>query len=181
MNAPELLHTARLILRKPRPDDAPRLFASYGQDPEVTRFLLWRPHTSVTDSEAFIQHASETWATGAAFTWFLFIRSNNELAGSIAARPKGNEIEIGYVLARRCWGRGLMLEAITASVDWSFSQLQVKRVFALIDTENVASARVLEKAGFHRQGIREKWSIHPNISDQPRDCYEYVRLSPAQT
>src|SRR4051794_1136674 len=148
MSPPELFQTARLTLRKPRPADAPLLFASYVQDPKVTRFLLWRPHAAVSNSKAFIDHALENWAAQTAFTWFLFTRTEDELVGCIAARPKANEVELGYVLARECWGHGLMLEAITAIVGWAFGEPTVTRVLAVCDVDNVASARLLEKAGF---------------------------------
>jgi len=176
VNPPEELTTARLTLRKPRPSDAPLLFASYAQDPEVTRFLLWRPHAVVSNSEAFIERALENWVGGSTFSWFLFTRTDDELVGCIAARPKDGEVELGYVLARKFWGRGLMLEAITTITDWAFTHPAVSRVTAFCDIENAASARLLEKAGFRQQGIRECWSVHPNISDEPRDCYAYATL-----
>jgi RimJ/RimL family protein N-acetyltransferase len=149
----------------------------------VTRFLLWRPHTSISDSDAHIEQSLVKWESGSAYTWFLFSRATDELIGSIAARPNGNEVELGYVLAKKFWGRGLMLEAILAIVDWAFSRPTVTTVLALCDVDNVASARLLEKAGFRLEQRRDRWSIHPNISDLPRDCYAYVktRSEPADT
>src|SRR5438034_6926861 len=46
--------TARLILRPIAAADAPPIFAGYTQDPEVVRFLIWRPHRSIADTEAYI-------------------------------------------------------------------------------------------------------------------------------
>ena len=66
-----------------------------------------------------------------------------------------------------------MAEAITAVAGWAFSDPSVFRVWAVCDVENRASARVLEKAGFLREGVLKKWSLHPNISAIPRDCYSY--------
>jgi len=40
--------------------------------------------------------------------------------------------------------------------------------------ENLASARVLEKAGMHREGMLRRWSVHPNVSPEPRDCLCYA-------
>ena len=179
VSPPESFQTARLSLRKPRPTDAPLLFASYAQDPEVTRFLLWRPHAAVSNSETFIEHALENWAGGSTFTWFLFTRADDELVGCIAARPKDAEVELGYVLARKFWGRGVMLEAITTITNWAFTDPAVSRVTAFCDIENTASARLLEKAGFRQQAILERWSVHPNISKEPRDCYAYATLRSA--
>jgi [ribosomal protein S5]-alanine N-acetyltransferase len=68
-----------------------------------------------------------------------------------------------------------MPEAIDAVVDWAFTQPWVSRVWAACDVENHSSARVLEKTGFSREGILAQFSIHPNISLDPRDCYAYTR------
>ena len=61
MTPPETLHTARLVLRKPTREDAPLMFAAYGQDAEVAHYLTWRPHTCVADSEAVIGHFLDSW------------------------------------------------------------------------------------------------------------------------
>jgi [ribosomal protein S5]-alanine N-acetyltransferase len=175
MNAPQSLATAHLILRKPNRGDAPNLFASYVRDPEVTRFLRWRPHAGLSKSEAFIENALQKWDAGSELPWFLFTRASSELIGSISARIEQNEIELGYVLARSFWGHGFILEAITAVVDWAFTQSWVVRVIALCDMENQASARVLEKAGFLREGVRERHLVLPNLSEVPRDCYLYAK------
>ena len=52
---PDAFHTARLVLRPIRLADAWPIFCHYAQDPEVTRFLTWRPHRVVGDTEAFIR------------------------------------------------------------------------------------------------------------------------------
>jgi len=51
---PDRFETARLILRPIEPQDAPAIFTGYAQDPEVVRFLIWRPHQSLTDTKVYI-------------------------------------------------------------------------------------------------------------------------------
>lgn len=172
---PSDLQTARLFLRKPRPEDAPRIFEKYGQDVEVTRYLMWRPHHGLQDAEAAIQRFLDGWERGTNFTWLIFDRETGELAGSIAARKEDNGINLGYLLARAYWGRALMAEAIEAVVRWAFDDPSVFAIRAVCDVENWASARVLEKTGFVCEGVRKKCSLHPNISEVPRDCYSYSR------
>ena len=159
MTAPEIFHTARLILRKPLPADAPALFASYAQDEQVTRYLRWRPHKELAESETIIEHFLEKWDAGTEFSWFLFTSSKGDLIGSIAARIEEHEVELGYVLAQSFWGQGLMLEAITVVVDWVFAQPSFSRVRAICDVENKSSARLLEKAGFVRKEVLERWMV----------------------
>lgn len=176
MTAPESLLTPRLALRKPRPEDAGFIFASYGRDSEVTRYLTWRPHPSVRDAEAAVQRFLEGWQRGTTFSWLIFDRETGELAGSLAARKDETGFNLGYLLARSYWGRGLMVEAIEAVVNWAFTDPTVFRIWAICDCENGASARVLEKAGFQREGVLRRWSIHPNVSEIPRDCFCYARI-----
>ena len=69
-----------------------------------------------------------------------------------------------------------MTEAVRAVVDWAFSLEEVFRVWAVCDTANTASARVLEKAGMAREGILRRWIVHPNVSSEPRDCFVYSKV-----
>jgi RimJ/RimL family protein N-acetyltransferase len=67
-----------------------------------------------------------------------------------------------------------MTEAVTALIGWALKQDAIYRVWAVCDVENGASARVMEKAGMKREGTLRRWSVHPNIGDQPRDSYCYA-------
>lgn len=179
MIPPESFQTARLLLRKPRLDDAPLIFAAYAQDAEVTRYLSWPPHKAVSDTQAVMERLLAAWQSGTEFSWLLFTHAGDELVGAISARPDEHRIDIGYVLARSHWAQGLMTEALLAVVQWAFTEPSVFRVWAVCDTENPASARVLEKAGLQREGILRQWALHPNISATPRDCYSYAKTRDA--
>ena len=67
-----------------------------------------------------------------------------------------------------------MTEAARVIVDWVLKQEGIYRVWAFCDVENLASARVLEKVGMQKEGVLRRWMIHPNVSDEPRDCYCYA-------
>ena len=68
-----------------------------------------------------------------------------------------------------------MSEALGAVMEWAFAQPAIFRVWAVCDVDNEASAGLLERNGFHQEGILRKWSVHPNVSDVPRDCYCYAK------
>ena len=93
----------------------------------------------------------------------------------IEARLQGSTVDIGYVLARARWGQGFMPEAIRALAAVALSKTSVFRVHAACDTENVASQRALEKAGFLREGRLDRYTVHPNISPEPRACLMYAK------
>jgi len=65
--------------------------------------------------------------------------------------------EIGYWLGRAFWGRGVMTDAVRAATRYAFEELGMARVFAVPFVRNPASARVLEKAGYLKEG-RMHWS-----------------------
>ena len=176
MNPPPHIETARLILRKPVAEDTARIYEAYASDAEVTRYLTWRPHRTLADGEEPSAERLAAWDTGKYFSWVITLRDGGELMGMISARRVEWRVDLGYVLGRKFWGRGYMTEAARAVIDWALSEPEVFRVWAVCDVENPASARVLEKAGMRREGILRRWALHPNVSDEPRDCLCYAKV-----
>ncbi len=169
-----LIGTPRLRLRAPAPDDAPAIFDGYAQDREVTRYLSWRTHTSLTDAHAFLRHCATALAGGTEVSWV--IEETERLAGMISLRLGGGRAELGYVLARAHWGRGLATEAARAVVAWGLARADCFRVWAVCDVENHASTRVLEKTGMMREDRLQRWIVMPNLGDEPRDVWCYARV-----
>jgi RimJ/RimL family protein N-acetyltransferase len=174
MKVPEQIETERLVLRAPHMDDAPVIFAGWTQDTEVTRYLTWRPHQRVQETEAFIQNCLSAWEAETRFPYNITLKESSEVIGMIDPRIEGPKVGIGYGAARAHWGKGYVTEATHAIIDWAFHQRSIYRVYATTDVENVASRRVLEKVGMQCEGILRKYIIHPNISDVPRDSYMYA-------
>lgn len=170
---PEILNTRRLVLRRPRLSDAAAIFAEYAQDSEVTKYLVWRPHREIKETVDFLAGCLARWESGEELTWALTQRNEDRVIGMIACRIRGHAADIGYVLARQYWRRGYATEAVRAVVEWVGSLEPVFRVWAVCDTANAASARVLEKVGMSREGILRRWIMHPNVSSKPRDCFVY--------
>lgn len=174
---PERFATRRLILRRPVADDAAAIFRDYAQDAEVARFLVWPVHRRLAETDAFLADCAQWWREGSRFPYVITTRERPDQAlGMIDIRLDGTRTHLGYVLGRRHWGRGFMTEALTALVDWSLAQPAIFRAQAFCDIDNLASARVMEKAGMQFEGVLRRWSIHPNISAQPRDCRLYAKV-----
>jgi [ribosomal protein S5]-alanine N-acetyltransferase len=173
---PEHFATPRLILRPIGLGDAAAIFTGYAQDPEVVRFLGFRPHREYADTEAYVARCLAT-PPGSARTYVLIGRLDGKLLGAFdLRRPEAHRLDCGYVLARPYWGRGLMTETLAAVADWAMRQSTIWRIGAVCDVENVASARVMEKAGLEREGILRRWIMHPTVSPEPRDCFSYARV-----
>jgi RimJ/RimL family protein N-acetyltransferase len=173
---PETFQTARLILRPIALEDVGPIFDSYAQDAAVTRFVIWRPHRGRSDTETYVAQCIAA-PPNIARTYVLIDRNDAGLRGVFALRQAApHRLDVGYLTARPWWGQGLMTEVLTEVVDWAMGQPSVFRIGAFCDVDNVASARVMEKSGLVREGLLRRWLMHPNISDEPRDCFSYARV-----
>lgn len=172
---PPTIETTRLVLRRPKLSDALEIFRNYASDAEVTRYLTWKPDASVAEVRRIIRQILEAQALDAQLDWAITRRGKDSVIGMISLRFDKHRTEAGYVLAKSQWGRGYMTEALRAVVGFAFSLPNIYRVAAICDTENRASARVMEKAGMILEGQLRRFTIHPNISDEPRDVYCYAK------
>jgi ribosomal-protein-alanine N-acetyltransferase len=178
------LRTERLLLRPPVITDADEAHSSWMSDPEVTRWLTWRPHASVDQTRAFLELCAASWERGNGHLAWM-IELDGHLAGSIGITPEAqpahhgrfdpHRVTIGYGLGRAFWNRGIATEATRAVIAAVLEDMpSVFRVWSVCDVENLASARVLEKAGMTFEGILRRWVMHPNRSPEPRDCRCYA-------
>lgn len=172
---PEEVLTERLRLRRPELADASAIFHAYTQDPGVCRFMIWKPHVSEAATREFIELCIEAWERGGRLPYVVTERESNAAIGMLEARMQGTTVDIGYVLARPHWGKGYMPEAIEALASTALKSPAIFRVHAACDTENIPSQRALEKSGFVREGRLGRFTIHPNISSEPRACYMYAK------
>jgi ribosomal-protein-alanine N-acetyltransferase len=175
MLIPEIFRTERLILRVPVETDAEQIFRVYARDREVTRFLTWTPLSELDAVQSGTARRISRHRSGTELSWIIESASTGALMGMLIARPNGLFLEFGYVLGRAFWHQGFMVEALSTVATWALTQPQIVRLWAFCDMENRTSARVLEKAGFSREGILRRWAVHPNISQEPRDCLYYAK------
>ena len=109
------------------PEDAGPIFDGYAQDTTVTRFVIWRPHGSLSDTEAYIAQCLDA-PPDVSRTYVLTDRIDGDVRGAFALRLAApHRLDCGYVLARAWWGRGLMTEVLTEVVNWSLSQPSIFR------------------------------------------------------
>jgi len=160
------LDGARVVLRPLTLADAPAMLA-YARDPEVTRYLPWEPVTNVMSVRAFLAEQTERRRKGASLGFAIVLKETGQVVGSTDimeirggdAAPgvhDPKQAEVGYLLARPFWGRGLMTEAARLTVAYAFDALERARLTAFADADNCASRRVLEKAGMHEWGTETR-------------------------
>jgi len=142
-------------LRAVRDEDAPRIQEG-SADPESQRWLgqLPSPYT-LDDARDYIEARRELAATGKCVTWAIADPVDDRLLGTILWFNWTPEVEceIGYWTHPKARGRGLTTAAVRQVTAHVFDTLRVKRVTAFAATENAASRRVIERAGFRLYGI----------------------------
>jgi len=168
------LTTPRLQLSAPRLSDAAEIFQSYARSPQVARYLVWTAHGAPHETEAFLVRCLEGMAAGRAVPFVIRLRAGGELIGMIELRPAGHKSDLGYVLSQAHWGRGYATEALRAVISHAWTMPGMARIWATCDVDNLASARVLEKAGMLREGLLRAWEMHPGCSARPRDSWCYA-------
>ncbi len=97
--------------------------------------------------------------SGKMYSFAIVSRETGRLAGSIGLFKidhKNKNAEVGYYIRKECWNKGLATEAIRLMLGFAFRNLKLHRVYARTFKENVASARVLEKAGFKKEGVERE-------------------------
>lgn len=94
------------------------------------------------------------------YTFGIFVSETEELAGIVSLtevlRGPLQSCFIGYFLDKRYNGKGMMTEAVRLVVEYAFNELKLHRIEAGVMPHNIPSMRVLEKAGFHKEGIARK-------------------------
>ena len=156
------LETERLLLRKMRLDDARAMFA-YASDPEVTRYVLFETHRSIEDSQAFLRLVVEGYERGDFGGWGVVLKDSGAFIGTcgvdVGYAPEHARAELGYVLSREHWGKGLVPEAVRAVIRFGFGRMELNRIQARCIAENTASARVMEKAGMTYEGTLREYQL----------------------
>jgi RimJ/RimL family protein N-acetyltransferase len=149
------LETERLILRLFTEADAGNL-VRLDSDPQVMRYLTGgKP----TPPEVIQNEVLPAILNGSAGRWAAVERSTGEFLGWFSLRPCApGEVELGYRLVARSWGKGYATEGARALVHKGFTELGARRVFAQTMAVNLASRRVMEKAGLnHVRTFHLEW------------------------
>ena len=76
--------------------------------------------------------------------------------------PESKKAEIGYALSRERWGRGYITEAVTEAVGYGFKAMDLDRIEAMCDAQNLGSARVMDKTGMSFEGLMRGYGFWKN-------------------
>lgn len=162
-----VLETERLVLRHMEAEDTDAL-AAVLSDPIAMQYY---PHAFSREEVAqWVARWMASYDANAYGLYAMVLRKTGKVIGDCGHALQNidgkSEIEIGYHVRRDLWGHGYATEAARVLLRWAFDTLDLNRVQAETDTRNVASARVLEKLGFVREGtLREDCVVNGEVSD----------------
>lgn len=162
------LRTARLRLRPFNDLDEDALFALHC-NVNVMRYWDAPPWSERVRAEQFVAACREIAEAGTGARLAVDRVSDGTFIGWCSLtrwNPTHRSASMGYCFDDAVWGHGYATEAAKAVLQWAFDVLEVNRVQAETDTRNVASARVLEKLGFAREGtLREDCIVNGEVSN----------------
>lgn len=164
-NMPELT-TQRLRLRKIEISDVDDVF-EYASDPAVSEFLLWHPHEKREYTKSYICYLERLYKKGKFYDWG--IEYQGKMIGTVGftkINKRKNCAEIGYVLNRSFWGKGIGLDAVNALLKYGFCVLKLDKIDAVIMSENKRSEALLLKCNFaHEYSSDNKMLIKGEYRD----------------
>ncbi|MDR1117093.1 MAG: GNAT family N-acetyltransferase [Oscillospiraceae bacterium] len=167
----QTIQTQRLILRKMTSDDMEMIYC-WMSDPEITKYEDWVPHESVDYTRGFISWLTGDYKDDQTYCWgmqlgeeiigFALMAGVNEWSGSVA-----------YYIKRELWSNGYATEAVNAIIDFMFSEVGVDRITAKHSIKNIASGKVLKKAGMRYRGHVKEFEYYTSKSEW-HDCDFYA-------
>lgn len=161
------LSTPRLVLREFRRSDLPAIH-EYAGDPEVVAYTDFGPN-DLDASAGFLEDAIQAAQASPRVRYALAVAllGTDAVIGAVelrVVRERDRQGDMGYVLRRSAWGQGYGTEAASAVLRFGFAELNLHKITATCDPENLASARVLVKIGMRQEGhlhdhfwVRGRW------------------------
>lgn len=143
-----MIETERLILRKLKESDLDPIF-NWASNEEVTRYVTFPPHKTKEDTKEILDLWLSEYNKKTTVRFAIENKETSEVMGMIDVPRFISEgcPEIGYISAKKYWGKGYMTEACKAMVNHLF-ELGYKKIVIRAMVENIGSNRVIEKSGF---------------------------------
>ena len=170
-----VLETKRLILRQIIESDASSIF-EYLSDSEVMKYYGLEPFKSENDALDEIAWYNSILEENTGIRWGITLKHEGKVIGScgfLNTVSNHYRTDIGFELSKEFWGQGIASEAMKEIIRYAFQQTDIQRIQALIEPLNMASQRMVEKAGFVQEGLLRKYEYTCGKFD---DLYMYGLL-----
>jgi ribosomal-protein-alanine N-acetyltransferase len=171
----KLMEADRVCVRPVLESDLPSLLA-VNSDEAVVKFLGHAPWQGMTDAEAWFERISKLQTSGSALEFVIAAKETGSVIGRCGLfdfEEVNAHARLGYVLGRAHWGQGYMREALITLIRCAFGEMDLRRLEANVEAQNTASANLLRRLGFTREGVlRERWIT----KGEPMDAEVYGLL-----
>lgn len=147
------LESKRLLLRRIIETDVDEIF-ELRSNPETMKFIPRPLAKTKEDALVHFKTIDENIENNKGINWAITLKGNPKLIGIIGhyrIQPENHRCEIGYMILPQYNGQGIVSEAIKMILEYGFNDLQMHSIEAVIDPENKASERVLQKNGFVKE------------------------------
>ncbi|MEO8236569.1 MAG: GNAT family N-acetyltransferase [Flavobacterium sp.] len=148
-----VIETERLILRQITNEDVKEIF-ELRSNPETMKYIP-RPLVKTTDDALeHIAMIEEKIVKNVGINWGITLKGRPEILGIIGyyrIQPENYRAEIGYMLLPEHHGKGIISEAVNRLITYGFDDLKLHSIEAVIDPQNFASEKVLQKCGFVKE------------------------------
>lgn len=148
-----ILETERLILRRVLASDVKEMF-ELRSNPETMKYIPRPLLTNHEEALAHIQMMEDKIETNEGINWAITLKGDDKMLGVIGhyrIKPEHYRAEVGYMILPEYHGKGITTEAVQCVVNYGFNTMQLHSIEGVIDPENGASEKVLQKCGFVKE------------------------------
>lgn len=151
----EIIETNRLILRRFKMDDAENMYKNWASDDDVTKYLTWPAHKSISDTKEILKKWQDNYYKKDFYQWAIVLKEIDEVIGCIGVVFHDDRIEmvhIGYCIGKKFWHRGITSESLKHVIEFFFEKVKVNRIESRHDPRNVNSGAVMKKCHMKYEG-----------------------------
>ncbi|MCD4706479.1 MAG: GNAT family N-acetyltransferase [Candidatus Sabulitectum sp.] len=172
-----VMETDRLVLREHTIQDAQAILEIFG-DTEVMRHFGMKPVSSLDDAIKMVNYFERNRKENGLNRWAVALKKNRHVVGSIfytnIEKPY-SRAEIGFLLNRSYWGKGIMHEAAEKIISFGFEHMSLNRIQALVSVDNRRSISLVKRLGFRKEGILREHNFN-YVENRFADMYAFALL-----
>lgn len=160
------LETERLILRRFVLSDLQNMYDNCFSDYDVWKWTNYKKMDSIDDvmikGDMFTPKWFEAYNKPTRYSWAIVYKETGEVIGRMFGMHLDcdiKEIELTYELGKKWWNKGIMTETVKKVIKFFFDEVDLNRIYAYHTNENLASGRVMQKAGMIFEGVLRQGCI----------------------
>ena len=171
------LFTHRCILRPFEERDIEIAFKNWCNDEEVTKYLTFLPHENIETTKEIITGWILQYENLDFYQWAIELKEIGEVIGSISVVSQNEKtfmFHIGYAMGKKWWGKNIMTCCLARVIHFLFTEVGANRVESMHSVHNIASGKVMEKAGMKYEGTLRSYN-YSNYGISYAKMYSIIR------